>query len=76
MARASAASARRGTERQSGARSAMALHDDVARRADAGAPLQRLTGAYERVRFGGAALTADEAAELETCVATLERPGG
>ena len=49
---------------------------EFARRADAGAPLQRLTGAYERVRFGGAALTGDEAAELETCVATLERPGG
>ena len=49
---------------------------EFARRADSGAPLLRLTGAYERVRFGGAALTADEAAELETCVATLERPGG
>ena len=37
------------------------------------AALARLTGAYERVRFGGAALTATEMAEVEACLAALER---
>jgi transglutaminase-like putative cysteine protease len=35
------------------------------------APLARLTGPYERVRFGGAALTAAEAAEVEVALAAL-----
>lgn len=39
------------------------------------APLTRLTAVYERVRFGGAALTASEAVEMEACVAALERAG-
>jgi len=33
----------------------------------------RLTAAYERVRFGGVALTADEAAAVDGCLAELER---
>jgi transglutaminase-like putative cysteine protease len=37
----------------------------------AGAPLSRLTGPYERVRFGGAALTTAEAAEVESALAAL-----
>ena len=36
-------------------------------------PLETLTGAYERVRFGGAALTTTEMAEVEACLAALER---
>jgi hypothetical protein len=39
----------------------------------AGAPFGRLTGAYERVRFGGVALSADEAADVEAWLAALER---
>ena len=35
----------------------------------------RLTAAYERVRFGGVALTADEAAAVEAGLAELERSG-
>ncbi|HTO10470.1 MAG TPA: DUF3488 and transglutaminase-like domain-containing protein [Candidatus Binatia bacterium] len=38
-----------------------------------GTPLGGVTGAYERVRFGGAALTPAEAAEVETWVAALEK---
>jgi transglutaminase-like putative cysteine protease len=37
------------------------------------APLDRLTGGYERVRFGGGALAGAELAELERCAAALER---
>jgi transglutaminase-like putative cysteine protease len=50
---------------------------EFARRAGsvAAAPLLGLTGAYERVRFGGAALTAAEAAEVEAWVAALEKAG-
>ena len=44
---------------------------EFARRADAGPPLTALTGAYERVRFGGAALTPAEAAEVEAWLAAL-----
>jgi hypothetical protein len=35
------------------------------------APLARLTGPYERVRFGGAALTAAEVVEVEAVLAAL-----
>jgi hypothetical protein len=38
-----------------------------------GPPLTSLTGAYERVRFGGAALTAAEAAEVDAALAALAR---
>jgi transglutaminase-like putative cysteine protease len=37
------------------------------------APFNRLTGAYERCRFGGAALAAGEATELDACLAALRR---
>jgi hypothetical protein len=40
---------------------------------DIAAPLASLTAAYERVRFGAAALDAEEAAAVATCLATLER---
>ena len=50
---------------------------ELAVRAGAGpdAALARLTGAYERVRFGGSALTTTEMAEVEVCLAALERAG-
>jgi transglutaminase-like putative cysteine protease len=41
--------------------------------AAAGAPLAPLTGAYERVRFGGVALTTAEAAEVEAWLSALEK---
>jgi hypothetical protein len=41
----------------------------------AAAAFARLTGAYERVRFGGVALTGAESAEMEACVAVLEKAG-
>jgi hypothetical protein len=47
---------------------------EFARRAAAdgwSAPLAHLTGPYERVRFGGAALTPAEAAEVEAALAAL-----
>ena len=34
-------------------------------------PLARLTAAYERVRFGGAVLTAEETAEVTTALEAL-----
>ena len=34
-------------------------------------PLAQLTGAYERVRFGGAALAPDEAAAVDAALADL-----
>jgi hypothetical protein len=34
-------------------------------------PLARLTGAYERVRFGGVALTPAESAEVDAALAAL-----
>jgi transglutaminase-like putative cysteine protease len=37
------------------------------------APLGPVTGAYERVRFGGAALTPAEAAEIDAWLASLEQ---
>jgi protein-glutamine gamma-glutamyltransferase len=37
-----------------------------------GAPLARLTAGYERVRFGGALLSATEVAELEGCLSLLK----
>jgi hypothetical protein len=37
------------------------------------APFARLTAVYERVRFGGVALTADEAATVEAALSELER---
>jgi transglutaminase-like putative cysteine protease len=48
---------------------------EFARRAAvvAGAPVVDLTTAYERVRFGGAALSPSEAAEVAVWLATLER---
>jgi len=46
---------------------------EFALRAGAGVPLAPLTGVYERVRFGGAALTPAEAAEAERWVAALEQ---
>jgi hypothetical protein len=51
---------------------------EFARRVDAavaGAPLARLTAAYERVRFGGMPLDPGEAAALDACAAALERAG-
>jgi transglutaminase-like putative cysteine protease len=47
---------------------------EFSRRAEAAAaaPLARLTAAYERVRFGGVALTAAEAADVDACLARLE----
>jgi hypothetical protein len=39
--------------------------------AEAGAPLARLTAAYERVRFGGAALGPAEAAEIQAALQAL-----
>jgi len=39
----------------------------------AGTPLVRLTGVYERVRFGSMALSAAEAAEVEAWVTALEK---
>jgi transglutaminase-like putative cysteine protease len=50
---------------------------EFARRAQADgwdAPLASLTCAYERVRFGGATLTAGEAAEVEAALAALQAP--
>jgi hypothetical protein len=48
---------------------------EFARRAaaSAGPPLAPLTGAYERVRFGGAALTTADAAEVEAWLSALEK---
>jgi hypothetical protein len=51
---------------------------EFARRAErmgAAGALARITGAYERVRFGGVALTATETVEVDACVAALERAG-
>ena len=39
----------------------------------AGPPLMPITRAYERVRFGGAALTVAEAAEVDACLAALDQ---
>ncbi|HXH82937.1 MAG TPA: DUF4129 domain-containing protein, partial [Candidatus Tectomicrobia bacterium] len=39
-----------------------------------GPALSRVTEAYERVRFGGAGLGADEAGALERCIAHLRSP--
>jgi transglutaminase-like putative cysteine protease len=50
---------------------------EFARRVQAegwGQPLASLTGAYERVRFGGVPLSAAEAAEVEAALAALAAP--
>jgi transglutaminase-like putative cysteine protease len=66
-ARALRALARRGLTPSSGETAR-----EFARRAEAGTPFVALTGAYERVRFGGAALTPAEAAEVEGWLTALE----
>ncbi len=49
---------------------------EFAQRAEGGwgPPLAQLTHAYERVRFGGAALTAPEAAAVEAALTALAAP--
>jgi protein-glutamine gamma-glutamyltransferase len=46
---------------------------EFAGRAAGGVPFAGVTSAYERVRFGGAALTPAEAAEVEAWLAALEK---